>query len=367
MATDYTLFLIDLDTPQPEGRRGESPRAAFTKYNEAIEQVQADFEEMELTVTGILRVDSGRFIRAPWSGAIDTLERAMFQTTKENAETNVTAVPNGTGRRAAWSIFDRPDATPLLGRQFQVSIDSTTPGAEVIQLDSYNNVPSSQGAPVVHRHTGAPVMALNSYNLDGVFYPGVSFGILGGPTYGPVLAHQNLGDGLTLFSNGGIHAGRVSLSATAGTVFTVGRSTIGALFSFFCNTVPVGSISVSASATSFNQTSDYRIKTDFEEFDGLTTILAIPLVEFEFIHEPGVKYRGCRAHELAEVMPRAVTGEKDAIDPETGAPVYQQVDYSKMTPDLARAVQQLHAIIEAHNEQIAQLADRVAALEASPE
>lgn len=45
---DLSLYKVDLDTPQPDGpngekRRGESPRAAFTKYNEALEEIEGGF------------------------------------------------------------------------------------------------------------------------------------------------------------------------------------------------------------------------------------------------------------------------------------------------------------------------------------
>ena len=33
---DFSLYQVDLDTPQPNGRKGESPRAAFTKYNDFL-------------------------------------------------------------------------------------------------------------------------------------------------------------------------------------------------------------------------------------------------------------------------------------------------------------------------------------------
>ncbi|EKO3657003.1 hypothetical protein M3908_003511 [Vibrio metschnikovii] len=37
---DLSLYKVDLDTPQPNGRNGESPRAAFTKYNDLIAQLE---------------------------------------------------------------------------------------------------------------------------------------------------------------------------------------------------------------------------------------------------------------------------------------------------------------------------------------
>lgn len=36
---DLELFKVDLNTPQPNGRLGETPRAAFTKYNDLIDEI----------------------------------------------------------------------------------------------------------------------------------------------------------------------------------------------------------------------------------------------------------------------------------------------------------------------------------------
>lgn len=44
---DLSLYKVDLDTPQPSGRTGESPRAAFTKYNEALEEIEGGFVPAE--------------------------------------------------------------------------------------------------------------------------------------------------------------------------------------------------------------------------------------------------------------------------------------------------------------------------------
>ncbi|HFG1702778.1 TPA: hypothetical protein ACGF0Y_000482, partial [Vibrio cholerae] len=33
---DLSIYKVNLDTPQPDGRKGESPRVAFTKYNDLV-------------------------------------------------------------------------------------------------------------------------------------------------------------------------------------------------------------------------------------------------------------------------------------------------------------------------------------------
>jgi hypothetical protein len=69
----------------------------------------------------------------------------------------------------------------------------------------------------------------------------------------------------------------------------------------------------------------------------------------------GERSQGFIAHELAEVVPDAVTGEKDAID-EDGKIIPQGVDYSKLVVFLAAAIQEQQSMIE-------DLKTRLAALE----
>ncbi|RQU14185.1 hypothetical protein DF152_17100 [Burkholderia cenocepacia] len=57
----------------------------------------------------------------------------------------------------------------------------------------------------------------------------------------------------------------------------------------------------------------------------------------EYKTTPGNAYPMFIAHILQEAAPHAVSGEKDAATPD-GAPIFQAVDYSKITPDLAAAI-----------------------------
>lgn len=43
---DLSLYKVDLDAPQPDGRRGESPRSAFTKYNDALDALRGIVEHI---------------------------------------------------------------------------------------------------------------------------------------------------------------------------------------------------------------------------------------------------------------------------------------------------------------------------------
>jgi hypothetical protein len=60
---------------------------------------------------------------------------------------------------------------------------------------------------------------------------------------------------------------------------------------------------------------------------------------------------GFIAHEVAEVIPELVMGEKDALD-EEGNPRYQQLDYSRFTPYTVGAIKELFSLIETLQSQI---------------
>jgi hypothetical protein len=59
----------------------------------------------------------------------------------------------------------------------------------------------------------------------------------------------------------------------------------------------------------------------------------------------GSNGEGFIAHELQEVVPECVTGEKDAVDAE-GNPQYQGIDTSFLVATLTAAIKEQQAIIE---------------------
>jgi hypothetical protein len=101
---------------------------------------------------------------------------------------------------------------------------------------------------------------------------------------------------------------------------------------------------------------DYRLKQDIAPMEGaLDKDLALKPVTYKWISDNSAS-EGFVAHELAEVCPLAVTGEKDAVD-EDGKPVYQGIDQSRLVVTLTAAIQEQQAIIT-------DLKSRIEALEA---
>ena len=97
---------------------------------------------------------------------------------------------------------------------------------------------------------------------------------------------------------------------------------------------------------SYNTTSDYRLKTNVLPMTGgLQKALALKPKTWTWTQNntPG---EGFVAHELADVIPCAVTGDKDAVDAD-GNPKYQGVDTSFVVATLTAAIQELNAKVEA--------------------
>ena len=132
---------------------------------------------------------------------------------------------------------------------------------------------------------------------------------------------------------------------------------------FFNGNGQVGSIKTSGSGTSFNTSSDYRLKTDAQPMTGASDrVLALNPVNFEWISD-GTRVDGFLAHEAQAVVPESVTGTKDAMMDEEyevtpavldddgnettpavmgtrNVPDYQGIDQSKLVPLLTAALRE---------------------------
>ena len=137
-------------------------------------------------------------------------------------------------------------------------------------------------------------------------------------------------------------AGTVGGSANYGIFVSLNSSVLTAYAMRFYNAYTaavVGSITMAASSTAYNTSSDYRLKEDLQQIDGLSKVMAIKPYNFKWKGEES-RMDGVLAHELQEVLPYAVHGEKDGEH-------MQGVDYSKIVPVLVKAVQELSAKVAA--------------------
>jgi len=116
----------------------------------------------------------------------------------------------------------------------------------------------------------------------------------------------------------------------------------------------VGSIAVNLASTAYNTSSDYRLKENIAPMTGaLATISALKPVTYTWKAD-GSDGQGFIAHELQEVVPDAVTGEKDAVN-EDGSIKPQGIDTSFLVATLTAAIQELNAKVDAQAVRIAEL------------
>jgi hypothetical protein len=140
---------------------------------------------------------------------------------------------------------------------------------------------------------------------------------------------------------------------------------------FFAVGIGVGSISTNGSATSYNTSSDYRLKENVTaDWDATTRLKQLNPVRFNFISDADTTVDGFLAHEVQDIVPEAITGTKDAMRDEEyevtpavldedgnevtpavmgtrSVPNYQGIDQSKLVPLLVKAIQELEARIAA--------------------
>ena len=142
---------------------------------------------------------------------------------------------------------------------------------------------------------------------------------------------------------------------------------------FYWNSSSIGQITHSSGNVVYGGQSDHRLKENVVDItDGISRVKQLHPRRFNWISdETNTAQDGFIAHEVQSVVPVAVTGTKDQVvtqadfdantqpeDKEVGTPIYQQMDYGKVTPVLTAAVKELIAKIET-------LEGKVAALEGS--
>ena len=121
----------------------------------------------------------------------------------------------------------------------------------------------------------------------------------------------------------------------------------------------VGSITWGTGTTSFNTTSDYRLKKNIKPLTNCLELLnKLNPVRYNWINDYNEPAEGFIAHELQEVLPLCVVGKKDAVY-EDGSINPQSIDYGKLTPHLVAAVKELTDINIALSKKIEDLESKV--------
>jgi len=193
-------------------------------------------------------------------------------------------------------------------------------------------------------------------------------------------------------ATGIIGADTAPLQVTGGSVTAIAvKGGSNNYFQAFYNTsnTLIGSITGSTgSTTSYNTSSDYRLKENVVDMTGaIDRVKALQPRRFNWIaDEDDTTVDGFIAHEVSDVIPEAITGEKDATKEEEyevtpavldddgnvvteavmgtrTVPDYQGIDQSKLVPLLTGALQEAIAKIETLETTVADLTTRIETLE----
>lgn len=246
---------------------------------------------------------------------------------------------------------------------FTVGDDFIIPDKIIHSGDTDTSIRFPTADTITFETAGTEAMRVSSANSVGIGTSSIpnKLTVAGSASATSLFVNRTSGNGAELLSvNGGLAVGglnglNLATGVLDGAFFTTDagsaistdgaigltirrRNTDGGMVVFRRGTTQVGSISATTVATSYNTSSDYRLKEDFLEIsDAVERLRALKPYNFAW-RSNKERTEGFLAHDLQKVLPWAVTGKKDEVD-ESGEPVYQSVDHSKLTPLLTAALQ----------------------------
>lgn len=297
---------------------------------------------------------------------------------------NVQVGTSGTAtNNFTWYQPASPDGTVRLGVG---NTGATT--ADVVTANSSGNVGIGTSSPGTKLDVNGQRIRINNASDPGLELS-VSSVVKGYVFYDTTnnlvtVRHASTGTGAAIDSSGNLLVGTTSVAASAkvtvsfaggsgssrGLVMVSGSTASTAMVAFQNpNGYAQGEILTSGTSTSYTTSSDYRLKEDVQPMTGaLTRVQLLKPVTYRWKAD-GSDGEGFIAHELQEVVPDCVSGEKDAVDAD-GNPIYQGIDTSFLVATLTAAIQEQQiqreedrALIAAQAAAITSLTARIAALE----
>jgi hypothetical protein len=254
-------------------------------------------------------------------------------------------------------------------------------GAEAMRINSSGNVGIGTSSPtsILHLSSGLPILTFTDtndvassrvYQDDNIF--GIDADFDNAKASSAIAFKVDATERMRIDSSGRLLVGLTSTSQDTRVYF---KSTGGASYSVInswndadsgtrfhmefrdsSGASSRGSITTNGSNTTYSTSSDYRLKENIVPMTGaLSKVSALKPCTYTWI-DNGQNGEGFIAHELAEVVPQAVIGEKDAVN-EDGSIKSQSIDTSFLVATLTAAIQEQQTIIT-------DLKSRIEALEA---
>ena len=264
-------------------------------------------------------------------------------------EATATDVSNG-GEDGRLDFFTAKDDAfnadlSLLGNK--VGINTTSPDAQL----------------VIARSSGSSDIAKINLDSDSIdfFTAGKTFNL--GTTDGTVIRFfQNNAEAMRIDTDKFLLIGTTSDGGVGHTFKNTGQHRLKMsgtsafqIVQFSNDNGQIGTIVLSGTSTSFNTSSDYRLKENVvTEWDATTRLKQLKPSRFNFKTDKDTTLDGFLAHEVSSIVPEAISGEKDAVDKD-GNPEYQGIDQSKLVPLLTKSLQEALARIDTLEAEVAKL------------
>ena len=272
-------------------------------------------ERLNTILSGNVTNSNATYVPIYTDSASSTVTRRQRVQTPAQFLSNAGAITgSGTSGRVAFFTGTRTQSSDTLywnssTNVLGINYSGSTFNNGALQIQGPTGNSSSIGLQIYNSTTGTP------YGAHGIF--------VNGPRYG----------------NAGI---------------SIKNPNVGTVFMRFYNVsgTSVGTITQNGtSSTSYNTSSDYRLKENIVPMTGsIDRLKELKPSKFNFINQDvsrgaTITVDGFIAHEVSDIIPEAITGEKDGLDFE-GNPEYQSIDQSKIVPLLTGALQEAISKIE---------------------
>ncbi len=272
------------------------------------------------------------------------------------------------------AIIQTADGTAILALQ--------TGNTTAVTIDASQNV-GIGSTPVNSRRLTLNTSAQTDLSIvaGSTNYAQLLFGYTGADNKG-IISYYNNDNSMQFYTNASERMRINSASVGIGSTLTTSGLTVGYVGSngWNINTIStttagvgaivftnpngvVGSINTSGSTTGYATSSDYRLKENIVPMtDALNTVAKLKPVNYKWKVD-GSDGQGFIAHELQEVVPEAVCGEKDAVETYTDEDGIEQTKIKPQGVDTSFLVATLTAAIQEQQALITSLTARITALE----
>jgi len=189
----------------------------------------------------------------------------------------------------------------------ELHIESTSPTIRLVDTDGNNTVDFSQSGSATYIDFDNNVRFRNLANAERLRIDTGGIDVTGNAT----ISNALYVGGANATNSGYIESTVVGSSRALQTVGNV--NTTQTHIGFENLSGEIGRIDVSAFSVAYVTSSDYRLKTDIQPMQGsIDRVKALNPVNFEWTGD-GSRVDGFIAHEAQEVVPEAISGEKDAM------------------------------------------------------